>query len=272
MKKIILVLTMALLICLTFVSCGFLSSEEVAMVQNGTLNSYPNKTFGKAIDGFVGSPKWESILNDDGYTYVNIKGNIEYLDKEIEMLLQFKIIGDTFEYNALEFNGIPQDNLMYFALIEAMYEEDTTVAENEEYDYSQQVVFSKGNFYGNAIFGYSIEVPQYFDKGEESDNNDGLVFYGDDIEIAVWGHYSEANIKSMFLESKGYQDSVSYEKLANNMFILSGINYDGNIYYQKTIKSKTDGMIYATVNFNYKKSKQVEIDKILVTILDSFKF
>ena len=44
MKKIIMVLLMSILL----LSCG--DSQEVQMVKNGTLNIYPNKTLGEAIE------------------------------------------------------------------------------------------------------------------------------------------------------------------------------------------------------------------------------
>lgn len=116
MKKIIMIL----LISILFISCG--DSQEVQMVKNGTLNSYPNKTLGQAIEGFVGNPKWESIVAEDGNKYVNIVGTIKYHEKDIRMALQYKINGNKFELNALEFNDIPQNLLMYGALIEKMYE------------------------------------------------------------------------------------------------------------------------------------------------------
>jgi hypothetical protein len=46
------------------------------------------------------------------------------MDKEVDALLQYKISEDntSFEYSALELNGVPQSNLIYFGLIESMYE------------------------------------------------------------------------------------------------------------------------------------------------------
>lgn len=62
------------------------------------------------------------IKADDGNMYVNVKGTILYQEKEIEALIQYKVNGDTFEFNALEFNEIPQNMFMYSGLINKMYE------------------------------------------------------------------------------------------------------------------------------------------------------
>lgn len=118
MKKIIIILLMSIL----FFSCG--DSQEVQMVKNGTLNSYPNKTLGQAIEGFVGNPKWESIVAEDGHKYVNIVGTIKYYEKDTKMALQYKINGNSFELNALEFNDIPQNLFIYGALMQKMYEKN----------------------------------------------------------------------------------------------------------------------------------------------------
>lgn len=117
MKKLFIALLMATL----FFSCG--DSQEVQMVKGGTLNSYPNKTLGQIIDGYVGSPKWESIVAKDGNKYVNITGTVKYYERDTEIALQYKINGNSFELNALEFNGVPQNLFMYGALMEEMYQE-----------------------------------------------------------------------------------------------------------------------------------------------------
>lgn len=117
MKKIIIILFTSLL----FFSCS--DSQEVKMVKNGILNSYPNKTLGQLVEGFVGDPKWESIKDDKGDKYVNITGTIKYYERDTKIILQYKINGNTFELNAIEFNDVPQNFFVYEALIEKMYME-----------------------------------------------------------------------------------------------------------------------------------------------------
>jgi len=103
---------------------GISDSKIVASVKGGTFEEYPDKTLGEMVDGYFADPKWESIVADDGNTYVNISGKILYNDKEINVRLQYKYNPDsTFKYNAMEFNEIPQNALVYGALFQKMYDE-----------------------------------------------------------------------------------------------------------------------------------------------------
>ena len=116
----------AAIVAIILLSSAFNYDDEyVSMVKNGHLNINTSISLGKAIDGFFGSPKWESIIAADGNHYVNVKGDIMYMDKKIEALLQYKvdIKSNTFEFHALEFNGIPQNVIVYSALISKMYGE-----------------------------------------------------------------------------------------------------------------------------------------------------
>jgi hypothetical protein len=100
-----------------------LSNPEIEMVKSGHLSSYPNKTVGEGVSGFFGSPAWSS-LESDGTSYVNVKGQMTVFEKEVEGALQFKIdtSNSTFELNAIEFNGVPQNKLVQLALMKKIFE------------------------------------------------------------------------------------------------------------------------------------------------------
>lgn len=100
----ILILFLALLLN----SCG--ETEMVSLIKNGTLENYPEKNLGIAIDNYFGTPYWTSGESEDGEKFVNIEGRILFMDKEVDALLQYTISADntSFEYSALELNGIPQ--------------------------------------------------------------------------------------------------------------------------------------------------------------------
>ena len=102
-------------------------SSEIVLVKNGTLSSYPNKTVEEAVNGFFGNPRWKKIIAEDGNTYVNVTGNITYMEKEVSAVIQFRIheTNNTFEINAFEINGVPQNNFILFGLLSKMYGVDS---------------------------------------------------------------------------------------------------------------------------------------------------
>jgi hypothetical protein len=103
-------------------SCS--SDENVQRVKASKLSGYTNKTIGEAIDGFFANPKWSSGTSEQGVEFVNAEGKITYANKEVNAVLQFKLSKDkkTFEVNALEFNGVPQNQLMIAGLLDKIYE------------------------------------------------------------------------------------------------------------------------------------------------------
>ena len=100
------------------------NDKYVKMVKAGILNDYPNKTVGEAFDSFMGNARWESGISSEGQRFVNVKGSILYANERVEAAIQFLIDYDngTFEYNACEFNGVPQTNFMFQALLGKIYE------------------------------------------------------------------------------------------------------------------------------------------------------
>lgn len=100
-------------------------SDEVKTVKNGKLNAYPNKTIGEAIDSFFGDSSWSSGVSEKGLKFVDVAGKITYLEKPINAKMQFELDknGTQFSVRALEFNEIPQNQLMIEGLLEKIYEE-----------------------------------------------------------------------------------------------------------------------------------------------------
>jgi len=98
------------------------SSPEVDMVKGGSLSSCSNHTLEEMVDGFLGSPSWESGESDDGVKYVNVSGDMILSGKEVTGMLQFTIGKDseTFQYRAFEINEVPQNNFMAGALLKKM--------------------------------------------------------------------------------------------------------------------------------------------------------
>ena len=95
--------------------------ENSQQVKFAKLGSCPQMTVGEMAEGFMGSPSWSSGEAEDGGTFVNLKGDIMFAEKEVNALIQFVFNDDdTFKFNALEFNGVPQNTFVANALLEKM--------------------------------------------------------------------------------------------------------------------------------------------------------
>jgi hypothetical protein len=99
--------------------------ELIKIVQDGSFNDCPKATIGKLIDNYMGSPKWKSFTSDDGNNYVNVTGDITYVEKKVKALIQFKVDknNNSFEVNAVEFNEVPQSIFITNGLLESMCNE-----------------------------------------------------------------------------------------------------------------------------------------------------
>ena len=104
---------------------GTNESAVVALVKSGTLNNFPSMTVGEAIDNFFGNPKWSYTTKDEnGLEYVTVKGKITYMDKKVTATLQFQVNQNTGSFIpfALEFNDVPQSQMLIMSLLTKMYE------------------------------------------------------------------------------------------------------------------------------------------------------
>lgn len=98
--------------------------QIVSMVKDGTLSAYPDRTIGEAVEGFFANPRWEHIVAEDGNDYVNVRGRISYAGEPADAVVQYAVDPETgsFQVNAFEINGLPQNELMYLELVAKMYE------------------------------------------------------------------------------------------------------------------------------------------------------
>lgn len=102
------------------------NSVEVRMVKDGTFSLCPQKTVGQIVNGFFEAPKWERVLADNA-RYVNVSGKILIYEKPVIAVLQLKLNDDnTFGYNALELNEVPQNNFLAMGLITKMCNEPSS--------------------------------------------------------------------------------------------------------------------------------------------------
>lgn len=107
-----------------FLLAGCGSDTAVDLVKNGNMDNCPQKTLGQMANDYMDSPSWESIVADDGLTYVNLRGGITYDGIPVTTLVQFLVNEKTerFEINAMEINNLPQNLFMAIGLLNNMCE------------------------------------------------------------------------------------------------------------------------------------------------------
>lgn len=104
------------------------SDKYVRMVKTATVEAFPQKTVGDAFDDYLKNPKWESGQSEDGTRFVNVSGKILIYGKETDIVVQFEIEDEKagiFSYHACELNGVPQNDLFVWGLMEAIYNENS---------------------------------------------------------------------------------------------------------------------------------------------------
>ena len=117
---------LSLTILLTFItSCG---QSPLDMVKDGVLDTCPTKTIGEMVSSklIMDSPSWESFEADDGMTYVNLEGLVQY-EVASNVLLQFIIKKDKsgFVWNAMTIDEEGQEEYVADILLAAMCSPET---------------------------------------------------------------------------------------------------------------------------------------------------
>ena len=96
-------------------------NEEVYLVMSGSLLDCPNRTLEEMAYSFMADPQWETVYGDDGNMYVNLTGGIMVGNREAVALIQFLITSsETFELQAVEYNGAPQSAFECNHLLDTM--------------------------------------------------------------------------------------------------------------------------------------------------------
>ena len=82
------------------------------------------ETLEDSFDKFFAKPKWRSFYSEEGQI-VEFKGICTMNGKDIECVIQYLLSQDksSYEFYAMEFNGIPQQPFMYMILVEKVKSE-----------------------------------------------------------------------------------------------------------------------------------------------------
>lgn len=118
--------------------------------------------------------------------------------------------------------------------------------------------------YTNARFGFTCEVPVDFSPGEDPANGDGLAFTSPDGAAQLICSGSNSLDESA---EQGFADSlqaaaddgstVTYRRLGNDVFTVSGVGADGKIFYEHTLWGAGSSV---TVYWTYPSSMKEQLD------------
>lgn len=94
--------------------------------------------------------------------------------------------------------------------------------------------------YGNARFGYSINVPPGFDWGKEADNGDGRSFRDGATKLFVWGgNITEDSFEGAVATAQAFSGAdgwtITYEAVTPSWASFSGTQ-GKRILYQRMIR------------------------------------
>jgi hypothetical protein len=100
---------------------GTNDTEVIALVADGSFETYPEEPIGAAADCYFDSVAWGSLLAIDNHTYVNLEGCGVDGD-ESEATLQFRVFRGTatFTLHAMELNGVGQPDSLVLVLVDDM--------------------------------------------------------------------------------------------------------------------------------------------------------
>ncbi|CBH22639.1 exported protein of unknown function [Acetoanaerobium sticklandii] len=101
------------------------NNEYVVGIKASEIHEYESITYGEAFEYFFGSPAWIYFEGVNGEKVVEFSGYCTVEGVEVKANLQFLISsdGNYFEVGALNFNGVPQSQLLTGMLINQAFEE-----------------------------------------------------------------------------------------------------------------------------------------------------
>lgn len=124
--------------------------------------------------------------------------------------------------------------------------------------------------YCNGRYGFCLNYFHDFGIEPEPDNGDGRGFYNrDGFKMSVYGsnNVNDENVESLIKLHRNELDKITYKKVGNNWYVLSG--YKGSaVKYIKVFAGK--GSINHLI-IEYPKDMKSEYDSLVNIIVKSFK-
>ena len=221
MKQPVFLITIFLVVFLF----GCTDSQEVQLVKEGNLQMCPSKSVNEIVSGYMGSPSWDSGVAENGTKFVNIEGDITFHDKPVRALLQFVVddANGTFEFGALEFNEIPQNNLLAMGLLSNMCGE--SVADSVEHSAEIRAEVMEGL---SLAAGPKVAVSEFFeDVGRLPGNNDEAGLYSPEEMKRDFGYSIYVNDGQILISL----DNSTYEQIRGKMIVLTPDSSGGTPLY-----------------------------------------
>ncbi len=127
--------------------------------------------------------------------------------------------------------------------------------------------------YGNARFGYSIEVPPGFEWGKEADNGDGRSFRSGATKLLVWGgNITEDSFESAVAAAKAFAIGdgwgITYEAVTPNWASFSGTQ-GKRVLYQRMIA--LCDMQYAAFRLEYSAVDIGTLESVVERLVQTLK-
>ena len=230
MKKGILTIALALILAVSLLSaCSDESAPSskpsadpiVEDFKSATLNFYPSKTIGQAFGSFLTNVRWKSLVADDGNTYVNIFGEVLYFGEPADLTVQFVVNDDdTYEFYAIEMDGVPYDFHLYFELVIRSYEDEiiSIVRDGALHGHPDRTM-------GDALNSFLDDIEWEVVATEDFEvlvNVGGYLMYHDEVAWAVlqyWVDTVDLTFVYNAFEIDGIpQDNYMYFELIELMF------------------------------------------------------
>ena len=129
------------------------------------------------------------------------------------------------------------------------------------------------NAYKNDRYGFTVEDPTTFAKGEAPTNGDGRKFYnGESTILAYAGHINiiedNETIETYYYRAlENAPSPITFQRLESDWYVIS-YHDGGNIVYQKGIIGED---IISTLIITYPSSKQAYYDPMVNRVAKSFK-
>lgn len=124
--------------------------------------------------------------------------------------------------------------------------------------------------YVNPRFAYSVKYPTFLTSKIESDNGDGCTFSDENkSQMKVYAEYNVLGNSLDELESKfsnNIDGPVTSSMKDDNWFVLSGVNTEGNLYYQKVVLD--EDTMYA-VEYVCPQDQQERFDEVVKVVAES---